>query len=119
MDNTLSYKLQSKNEKKLFNKTLSHLAIPIAFQSFMTAAVNASDAIMLGFLNQESLSAVSLAGQITFILNLFITVLVQGTTLLSAQYWGKKDIKSIEMIFGLVMKLTIIITSFEYPQTTG
>lgn len=52
MDNTLSYKLKSKNEKKLFNKTLSHLAIPIAFQSFMTAAVSASDAIMLGFLNQ-------------------------------------------------------------------
>lgn len=118
MDNTLSYKLKSKNEKKLFNKTLSHLAIPIAFQSFMTAAVSASDAIMLGFLNQESLSAVSLAGQITFVLNLFITVLVQGTTLLSAQYWGRKDIKSIEMIFGLVMKLTIIITSLFFICAT-
>lgn len=84
----------------------------------MTAAVSASDAIMLGLLNQEALSAVSLAGQITFVLNLFITVLVQGTTLLAAQYWGKKNIKAIEMIFGLVIKYTFIITSIFFIGTT-
>lgn len=118
MNKTLSYELGSKEEKKLFNISLLHLTLPIAFQSFMTAAVSASDAIMVGFISQEALSAVSLAGQITFILNLFVTVLIQGTTLLAAQYWGKKNINAIEMIFGLVIKYTIIITSLFFIGST-
>ena len=44
----------------LLRKLLS-LVLPIAFQQFMLAAVSASDALMLGFVNQDSLSAVSLA----------------------------------------------------------
>lgn len=54
-----------------FYKKLFSLVLPIAFQQFMLAAVSASDALMLGFVNQDSLSAVSLAGQITFVFNLF------------------------------------------------
>lgn len=65
--------------------------VPIAFQNFMLAAVSASDAIMLGFLNQDFLSAVSLAGQIQFMHSLFLAALVIGTTMLVAQYWGAKE----------------------------
>lgn len=38
----------------------------------MLALVSASDALMLGVISQDSLSAVSLAGQITFIHNLLL-----------------------------------------------
>lgn len=37
---------------------------PISFQYLMTSLVSASDAFMLGFLDQTSLSAVSLATQV-------------------------------------------------------
>ena len=47
---------------KVFYRKLTTLIFPIAFQNFMMAAVSASDALMLGVLNQDSLSAVSLAG---------------------------------------------------------
>lgn len=79
------------SEKRQFNRTLSAMVLPIAFQNLMTALVSASDAVMLGFLEQEALSAVSLAGQVTFVFNLCVTVLVQGTTMLAAQYWGKGE----------------------------
>ena len=49
----------------VFYKKLFSLVLPIAFQQFMLAAVSASDALMLGFVNQDSLSAASLAGQVT------------------------------------------------------
>ncbi len=45
---------------------LWNLILPITFQQFMLALVSASDALMLGGLNQSSLSAVSLASQIAF-----------------------------------------------------
>lgn len=56
---------------KDFNKNLFSLVIPIAFQQFMLNLVSASDAIMLGAIGQSELSAVSLAGQVQFVLGLF------------------------------------------------
>lgn len=47
-------------ENKFRNKILK-LALPITAQQFMLALVSACDAFMLGGLNQNSLSAVSLA----------------------------------------------------------
>lgn len=93
-----------------FYKKLFALVVPIAFQNFMLAAVSASDAIMLGLLNQSSLSAVSLASQIQFVHSLFLTALVIGTTMLVAQYWGKKNILAIEKIFANVMKISVSIS---------
>lgn len=51
------------------------LILPITFQQFMLALVSASDVLMLGGLNQDSLSAVSLTGQIAFVFNLFMAAL--------------------------------------------
>ena len=63
-------------ENKIFYKKLIALVLPIAFQNLMTALVSASDALMLGFLDQSSLSAVSLAAQVQFVLNLYINILL-------------------------------------------
>ena len=76
-------------ENTVFYQKLFSLVIPIAFQQFMLAAVSASDAIMLGFVDQNSLSAVSLASQVTFVFNLFMGGLTVGTSILAAQYYGK------------------------------
>jgi len=93
-------------DKKGFYKKLFAMVIPLAFQNFMSAAVSASDAIMLGFLEQDALSAVSLAGQITFVFNLFMMILTIGTTMLAAQYWGKGDRSTVEKILAFAMKLS-------------
>ena len=74
-----------------FHKKLLSLVLPIAFQQFMLSLVGASDAIMLGMISQEALSAVSLAGQMMFVFNLFLTAFAMGTSMLAAQYWGKVD----------------------------
>lgn len=80
------------SDKKIFYKKLFTLVLPIAFQNFMTAAVSASDAIMLGVISQEALSAVSLAGQIQFVLSLFLAALTIGTTILQPNT-GEKGIR--------------------------
>ena len=48
----------------IFRRKLVRLVLPIAFQQFMLAIVSASDALMLGKVEQESLAAVSLAGDL-------------------------------------------------------
>ena len=46
--------------KRSLRKEIVRLALPIALQQFMTALVGACDAIMLGKLSQDAMSAVSL-----------------------------------------------------------
>lgn len=85
------------------------LILPITFQQFMLALVSASDALMLGKLNQDSLSAVSLAGQVAFVFNLFLAALTIGTNMFGAQYWGKQDKQSVEKVMGFVLRTTFLI----------
>ena len=61
----------SRRKNDDLSEKLVKLVVPIAIQQFMLALVSATDAVMLGFVDQTSLSAASLAGQIQFVLNLF------------------------------------------------
>ncbi len=97
--------------EKGFYRKVASIALPMALQYFMNSLVNASDALMLGFLNQSSLSAVSLAGQITFISNIFLFGLMSGENVLAAQYWGKGDKSTVEKVLSIVLRLTLIIES--------
>lgn len=99
-----------KAEDKTFYRKLFSLVLPIAFQNLMTALVSASDAWMLGMLEQNSLSAVSLAGQVQFVLNLFYAALTIGATILAAQYWGKGDRKAVEKILAITLKISMAIS---------
>lgn len=92
------------SENRSFFKELSKLMIPIAFQSFMLAAVAASDSIMLGFVNQDALSAVSLASKIQFVQNIGISGLVGGGMVLSSQYLGKNDTNTVGKIFSSILR---------------
>ena len=94
-----------------FYHSLFHIVIPIALQNLISALVSASDAIMLGMLNQESLSAVSLATQIQFVLSLFFAALTIGTTILAAQYWGKGDQAAVERILGFSVRLSLTVST--------
>ena len=72
------------NFKDEFYQKLKLLVLPIAIQNFMLALVSATDAIMLGWIDQTSLSAVSLAGQVQFVLSLFISGIAAATVLINS-----------------------------------
>jgi len=101
-----------------FYKQLRSLVLPIAFQQFMLAAVSASDAIMLGRLSQDSMAAVSLAGQVQFMFSLYLATMTIGTSMFAAQYWGKKDVVTVERILGMVLLFTLPI-SFLFTLTAA
>jgi putative MATE family efflux protein len=94
---------------KTIYKKLSGIVAPIAFQYLMASLVTASDAFMLGFLDQDSLSASSLAGQVAFVFSLFYGAFVFGLTVLAAQYWGKGDKKTAEEVFAITMRYSLFV----------
>ncbi len=97
-------------EKKLFYRSLLSLVIPITIQNLITNMVNSADVLMLNYVGQSSMSAVSLANQYQFILGGFFFGITSGTTMLCAQYWGKKDMDSIQAVFGIALKISLSFT---------
>ena len=97
-------------DKREFRKKLLSLVLPITFQQFMLAVVSASDALMVGVIGQDLLSAVSLASQITFVYNLFLTAMTIGTSMFAAQYWGKGDKDAVERILGIVLRSSMSVS---------
>lgn len=89
---------------KVFNRSLLRLTMPIAIQSLMLASVAAADAFMLGGVEQNAMSAVSLATQIQFIQNMILSSVVAAAGILGAQYWGKRDTETINRIFCISIR---------------
>lgn len=102
--------MTSKAENKEFYKKLTALTLPIAFQSLMLAAVAACDSIMLGRIDQNAMSAVSLATQIQFVQNLFLFAFAEASVVLGAQYWGKGNKEAIKDIFCIVLRISAVVS---------
>ena len=95
---------------KQFNKELTALAIPFALQGLLNALVGASDALMLGRLTQESIAAVSLANQVSFVMSLFISAVVGAVGVLVAQYYGKGDYECVKKLLCMSIRYVFVIT---------
>ena len=102
--------IMSAIEKREFYKELFSLAIPIGLQNLLIALIGATDALMLGRLSQDAVSAVSLANQIVFVMNLFIGAVVGEGGALIAQYWGKEDKTMVKNLFCMILKWSFIIS---------
>ena len=91
-------------DHKAFYSKLKKLATPIAFQSLMLAAVAAADALMLGRVAQNEMTAVSLATQIQFVQNMFLMAATAAGAILGAQYWGKGDRSTVQSLFNSMLR---------------
>lgn len=75
---------------KVFYYNVIALVIPMALQNLINVGVTAADVIMLGRVGEKALSGASLAGQVQYIMTLFLFGLTSGATVLTAQYWGEE-----------------------------
>ena len=87
------------------------LVIPMALQNLINTGVSACDVFMLGKVGEPALSASSLARQVQYIMSLFLFGLTSGATVLTAQYWGKGDKKTIERILAMGMCMAVAVTA--------
>lgn len=92
---------------KQFNKKLFKLALPLVLQSLMLATVAAADAIMLGALDQDSMSGVSFATQFQFLQNMVFFAVNGALLALGSQYWGKGDKDAVNDVFCIATRVNI------------
>ena len=97
-------------DKNVFYSKLKTLSLPIAFQSLMLSAVAAADALMLGRIAQEEMTAVSLATQVQFVQNMFILAVTAAGSILGAQYYGKNDMPTVRKLFSMILRTSGLIS---------
>lgn len=97
-------------DDRTFYRKLFLIALPITLQSLMLSLVAAGDAVMLGYFDQDSMSAVSLATQVQFIQNMLLWAIVSVIGILGAQYWGNKNFTVLDEIFGMSVRFSFIVS---------
>ena len=95
------------DNKRILYKKIIIVAFPIILQNIMDAAVNSADVLMLNYVGQDAISAVSLANSFIGILFMFLYGIGTGIAMLAAQYYGKGDIKTIEKIQGIGQRFAL------------
>ena len=94
-------------EKGGFYPQIIRLVIPIIIQNLLSAAVSSADVVMLNYVGQSSISAVSLASQYASVLFMVFYGLGTGVTMLCAQYYGKGDLRAIQVVEGIALRFSL------------
>ena len=93
-----------------FSKQMYRLLIPLVIQNLLSAAVSSCDVVMLNYVGQSSISAVSLAANYASVISMVFYGLGTGATLLCDQYYGKRDFQAIRVVEGIALRYSVIIT---------
>lgn len=89
-----------------FYRTLLTIAVPIVLQNIVVFLTQMLDTVMLGELGDVAMTASSLANQPFFIFNMLTFGLGSGAAVITAQYWGKREIEPIKKIITFIVLLT-------------
>ncbi len=92
--------LQKLERRKVYMRALA-LAVPMMIQNGVTNAVGLVDNIMVGSLGTESMTAVSIAGQLFFVFSLAIFGGLSGPGIYSTQYFGQGNTGGVKDVFRL------------------
>ena len=101
---------KAKNNREIYKK-IWLVALPIILQNMLDAAVNSADILMLNHVGQDAISAVSLANSLIGIFFMFLYGIGTGIAMLAAQYYGKGDLSTIEVIEGIGLRFALTVAA--------
>ena len=95
---------------KTYRSQILKLTIPIVLQNLLSVAVNSADVFMLNYVGQNHISAVSLAANYASILFMVLYGIGTGVTMLCSQYYGKRDMRAIDVVEGIALRFSVIVS---------
>ena len=98
------------DNKRLYRR-IGMLTWPIVLQNLLSAAVTSADVVMLNFVGQAHISAVSLAAQYASVLFMVFYGLGTGVTMLATQYYGKGDMRAVEVVEGIALRFSLFVAA--------
>lgn len=110
----LLFKAKDSGGNMKIKKDIINFTIPIIMEQTFVLSLGTINAIMAGHLGKEAVSAIGMINSINTILISFFTSLAVGGTVVIAQYYGQKNIKtandSLKQILYAGTLISVIIT---------
>lgn len=94
-------------QDKHFFRVLTAIGVPVAIQHVITSSLNMVDVVMIGQINEVSITAVGLANQLFFIFSLLIFGINSGGAIFIAQFWGRRDEANIHRSLGVALAISL------------
>ncbi|MEF2966388.1 MATE family efflux transporter [Paenibacillus sp. M1] len=87
--------------KKDFYRNVYKIAVPVTLQSLIMALLTLTDQLMVGQLGDVAIASVGMSGKIYSVISVVLAGLATGVSVYAAQFWGKRDRKSISGLLGV------------------
>ena len=96
---------------KTFYQKIVAIALPISAQQLITVGVNLMDTVMLSSMGDAKLSASALGGQFINLFQIFCMGIGMGASVLTARYWGMKELPSLRKAVTIMLRFVITLSS--------
>lgn len=93
-----------------FYSSIIKIGLPIVLQGMITIGVNMADTIMLGQMGEGQLAGSSLANEFINIFMIMCMGMGYGAAVLTAKFWGSKDVFSLKKIMTIMLRVCIFIS---------
>lgn len=107
--------------KSFYTRTLRLMA-PVILQQLITVGVNFMDNLMIGGFGETQISAAAFGNQFYSMFQFICMGLGSGAVVLSAQFWGRKEIDPMRRVAAIAMRLALCLcaaftlVSVAFPQ---
>jgi len=108
---------------KGFIKNAVSIGTPIMLQQLLIQGMRLLDSLMIGTLGQKEVLAVGNAGQVSFLMYVFLFGAGSSAGVFTAQFWGKGDMSGIKktlsftLFIALLIALPFFTAGFFFPET--
>ncbi len=103
-------KIKLFNDKRFWKTALS-LALPVAVQNMLFSSFTLIDTLLVSMLGDVTLAAVGMAGQWSWLMNMFFFGTCSATGVFVSQYWGVKDKERIRKTMGIALSFTLFVSA--------
>lgn len=94
---------------RTFYQRLIRIAIPVILQNLITTGVNLVDNIMIGQLNEASLSGATQANQFIMLFTFGIMGISMGASVLCSRFFGAQDMTSLKKTITIAMRFGLLL----------
>ncbi len=96
--------------EKDFYRAFFAIAVPVVLQNLVNNSLVFIDTFMLSFLNESAIAAANLATLPFFVVMLMLFGFQSGSGMIISQYWGKRDVATINRVIGIAMMSCCVVT---------
>lgn len=95
---------------RAFYRSVLAIALPIMIQNAVSTFVNLLDNLMVGSLNTEAMSGVSIVNQFVFVFNISIFGAIAGAGIFASQFFGRGDYDGMKYAFRAKLIFSTLIS---------